>query len=485
MIKIKIKIGNYNKTYNLNDPSERSLMINNILLYNTKRFPFFINTLITLADIEDVEESQKEELAYTYYCHEYERIKIHINFSKIEKYEFKAEEIIFLIFHEFLHNYFYHFSRLKKESEENNFLANIVMDYYVNETLYEMFRGKITRGNFVSKDIDPIDQISIEEFSRLYKREEFPYNFNNKPLEPVLYKWFKNNDNNKNSSSSSGNSSSENKSGKQQMDNHDVGRKKAQESIKKVNEERKKNGQPQISEYDIESIARNKIENIENEMKKNNMIGNGDKIILREKERIMKKNPFLNFLKLKSVINKQLQINTVKTYKRISRKRDNSEIIFKGKRKQEGKKVVVALDVSGSISDKDIKTFYEMIAGFIDKNKNQTNLDIIYWSSCQIKPEVNFHRNIKDVKELMKIKINSSGGTEIEYLHDFINKYYGEKKEKIVLINITDGYFYIQDKIPEEVLQYFFVLTEPNNEEEIIKKYNDKRIKTTVIKELK
>lgn len=479
---MKLKIGNMIKEYNMKDERESQLMFNNLFLYYINKFPFFINVLITMADISDVQKGQEQQLAYTYYDHEYERIKIHINYEKIEKTEMKENMIMFLIFHEYLHNYYYHFIRLKKEFEECSDLANTVADYYINELLYELFRD-IKRQDFFDKGFGIVDQKTMEEICEGY-HVKFPYTFDDKPLEPVMYRKlkellppsaFKQNSNSK------GNGSK----GKDDIDSHDVGMEKEKESMDKVNQKRKAEGKPQISENDMQSLAQNKMENVEKEIQNNQQIGRGDEAILREKEKIMKKNPFLNTLKLKNVINNKLKCNTIKTYKRISRKRDNSEIIFKGKLKQEGRKVVVALDVSGSISDKDLKMFYEMLNGFLEDKKHKTSLDVIYWSSCKIKPEVNFHQNIKDVKDLMKLKIHSSGGTEIEYLHEFIKEYYGKTKEKIVLINITDGCFYIDKEIPKECIQYYFILTEPNEEQSIIEGYKDTRVKTQVIKEYK
>lgn len=488
---MKLKIGNITKEYNLKDEMESQLMFNNLFLYYTNKFPFFINVLITMADISNVDENQKNQLAYTYYDHEYERIKIHINYEKIEKTEMKENMIMFLIFHEYLHNYYYHFQRLKKEFEECSDLANTVADYYINELLYELFRD-IKREDFFNKGFGIVDQKTMEEICEGYN-VKFPYTFNDKPLEPVMYQKLKellppsafkqtsngNGNDKNNSNGKNGNSGNNNDN----IDSHDVGMEKEKESIENVNKKRKAEGKPQMSENDMRSLAQNKMENVEKEIQNNQGIGRGDEAILREKGKILKKNPFLNTLKLKNVINNKLKCNTIKTYKRISRKRDNSEIIFKGKLKQEGRKVVVALDVSGSISDKDIKMFYEMLNGFLEEKKHKTALDVIYWSSCEIKPEVNFHQNIKDVKDLMKLKIHSSGGTDICYLHKFIKEYYGKTKEKIVLINITDGYFYIDKEIPKECLQYYFILTEPDEEQSIIEGYKDTRVKTQVIKE--
>lgn len=488
----ELKIGNTLKEYDLSNEKDAQLMFNNIFLYYSSKFPFFINVLITMADINDVHEDQKEQLAYTYYDYEYERIKIHINYKRIEEMKMSVEMITFLIFHEYLHNYYYHFIRMKEQSQENSMLANIVMDYYVNELLYELF-NKILRDNFEKLGLNIIDQKAMEDICNSMGKD-FPFTFDDKPLEPIMYEYLKqelkmNGGNKGKQQKNSGSGSSGNGNGQfsqnqsQQIDNHDIGMEKEKESMERVNDKRQKEGKPKMSEQDMQSLAQNKMETIEKEVEQNQGIGSGDQIIIREKEKILKKNPFLNTLKLKRVINSKLKCNTIKTYKRISRKRDNSQIIFKGKLKQEGRKVVVALDVSGSISDKDLKMFYEMLNGFLSDKKHKTSLDVIYWSNCDIEPKVNFHENIKDIKDLMKLKTYSSGGTDINYLHRFIKEYYGKDKEKIVLINITDGYFYINDTIPKECIQYYFILTEKGQEENILNNYPDSRVKVETIKE--
>lgn len=484
---MKLTLGNITKEYNLKNENEIRLMFSHLFLYYTNKCPFFINVLMTLADIENVQEKHKDEIAYTYYDYEYERIKIHLNYKKIEENNMDADVIMFLILHEYLHNYYYHFQRMKKQSEESTTLANIVMDYYVNELLYELFDSfyrnngrESIKNKFNKLNINIVDQEFMEKLCKSYGFS-FPYNFKDKPAEPVLFEEIKNffptSDKFKDELKES---NMDNK-----LDNHDIAKEQEKEIISKINKKRKENGEPEISKQDLETLKINKIENVEQEVAQNVKASDVENSLIREKQKLKKKNPFLNILQLKRIINNKLREQTIKSYKRISRKRDNSQIIFKGKTKQEGKKVVIALDVSGSISDKDLQMFYEMLNGFIDNKKTKTALDIIYWSSCKIKPELNFHQNITNVKDLMKLKIHSSGGTEIEYLHEFIKEYYGKHKEKIVLINITDGYFWSYNKIPDECVQYYFILTEDGNEETVKQEYQDSRVKIKTIKEMR
>jgi threonyl-tRNA synthetase len=120
-----------------------------------------------------------------------------------------------------------------------------------------------------------------------------------------------------------------------------------------------------------------------------------------------------------------------------------------------------------------------MLNGFLSKNKNTTVLDVVYWSSCKVE-EKHYHQNIKDIKDLLKFKVHSSGGTDVSYLHEWIKDFY--KNQYIGVINITDGYFSYERDIPNNIVQYDFVLTERNMEEGIIEGYSDKRVKAHTIK---
>ena len=78
--KREIKIKNFNE-------GERKKLIEKLLIEHINEFPFFINLLISVFDIKDVENNHKDELAYTKANFENQRIEIYINFKKIEKYQ--------------------------------------------------------------------------------------------------------------------------------------------------------------------------------------------------------------------------------------------------------------------------------------------------------------------------------------------------------------------------------------------------------------
>ena len=144
----------------------------------------------------------------------------------------------------------------------------------------------------------------------------------------------------------------------------------------------------------------------------------------------------------------------------IPQKAINEEIIFKGNKKINGSKLVVAIDVSGSITEDDLEKFINMLYG-LNKKKKDYLFDIIYWSDNDIKENQTYYEDVKDIKEFAKKEIYSSGGTDISYLHSYLNERY---KEPIEVINITDGYFSYDKKLNSNIQKYHFVLTEQLSE---------------------
>lgn len=449
----------------VNNELEINNLLNKIILYYSKSYPFFINMLLTICDIENVDEKHKNAMAYTYPDYINERIKIVVNWTKIAELGMDSKDILFLIFHELLHNYFYHFTRMKEETKISPELANVVEDYYCNTMLMEMLG--LSNNHFKKYNMDIILYDNLTQIAG----KKLPFNhFDEAPPEPKLFKWFLDNcDKLKQVSVPSNN-----------IDDHKASEEKTNEAVDNFNKKQTTGSaaMPKFTRADLDSIMESKINNTEKEIQSNSGYSTCEDNILRQKIKITKKDDFLNLLDLKRIISKEIAQSYVKSYKRASRTRQSNKVVFKGKTKEFGKKILVAVDVSGSIGDDDLKKCYEMLNGFLSKNKN-TTLDVVYWSSCEVE-EKHYHQNIKDVKDLLKFAVHSSGGTDVTYLHKWIKEFY--KNQYIGVINITDGYFEYEKDIPNNVLQYDFVLTEMNIEEDIIKGYSDKRVKTHTIK---
>ena len=457
---MEIKVNRRRKKFDISSENERKKLIEKLLIEHINEFPFFINLLI--------ENNHKDELAYTKANFENQRIEIYINFKKIEKYQlivnnkennfmFGNKEILFIIFHELLHHYLYHFTRFK----ENNLLINIITDYYVNSICVELLNNQKNVDIFyIFENILNIKIVDERYISELYFHI-FKCNFHNFPdfsdlrnkwLEERLYELFlkKKNIPKINSLFSEWKKSLEQKK-LADLDNHDIF---YNESGKQITME--DNGDSENFQDKVQEIY-NKISNFEIEYESSSKTyGKSEEAIYERKKEALKADYFLNILKLKRIIRKSLNINVIKTYKNLNRKRQNEEIIFKGNKKINGCKLVVAIDVSGSISEDDLEKFLSMLYG-LNKKKKDYLFDIIYWSDNDIKENQTYYENVKDIKEFAKKEIESSGGTDISYLHSYLNKRY---TEAIEVVNITDGDFYYDKNLNKNIVKYHFVLTE-------------------------
>ena len=465
---MEIKVNRRRRKFDISSATERKKLIEKLLIEHINEFPFFINLLISVFDIKDVEDNHKDELAYTKANFENQRIEIYINFKKIEKYQlivnnkennfvFGNKEILFIIFHELLHHYLYHFTRFK----ENNLLINIITDYYVNSICVELLNNQKNVDIFyIFKKILNIKIIYCDYITNLYfdiyryTYDDFPdfFTLRDKWLEERLYELFlkKKEETEVNSYISNWKNNLEKKK-LADLDNHDIFYK---ESGKQITME--DNGDSENFQDKVQEIY-NKISNFEIEYESSSKTyGKSEGAIYERKKETLKADYFLNILKLKRIITKSLNINVIKTYKNLNRKRQNEEIIFKGNKKINGSKLVVAIDVSGSITEADLEKFINMLYG-LNKKKKDYLFDIIYWSDNDIKENQTYYEDVKDIKEFAKKEIYSSGGTDISYLHSYLNERY---KEAIEVVNITDGYFYYDKNLNKNIVKYHFVLTE-------------------------
>ena len=203
---MEIKVNRRRRKFDISSATERKKLIEKLLIEHINEFPFFINLLISVFDIKDVEDNHKDELAYTKANFENQRIEIYINFKKIEKYQlivnnkennfvFGNKEILFIIFHELLHHYLYHFTRFK----ENNLLINIITDYYVNSICIELLNNQKNVDIFyIFKKILNIKIIYCDYITNLYfdiyryTYDDFPdfFTLRDKWLEERLYELF-------------------------------------------------------------------------------------------------------------------------------------------------------------------------------------------------------------------------------------------------------------------------------------------------------
>lgn len=93
--------------------------------------------------------------------------------------------------------------------------------------------------------------------------------------------------------------------------------------------------------------------------------------------------------------------------------------------------IVIAVDVSGSVSKQKLDYFLSSVAG-IFKYYNASG-KLIYWST-----NVGACGDFSDMRDLLKVKPNSTGGTDVKCLFDYLYK--NRIKTKILIV-ITDGCF--------------------------------------------
>ena len=454
-----VKIAEQNFEFDLSKSIGQRELLDKLFLAYRNKFPFFINLLISICEIKNVEQEHKFALAYTKLNIDSERIDIFLNFEKMENKNFTAEEFLYLIFHELLHNYFYHFQRFEEFDKDGySELSNIVQDYYVNAYCNELI-GEHVYKNLKNKKIDGINYDSISELcnfnniSGLPKEEELRQQW----TDIKLMKFLINNGTKKNSPSND-NGKDKNGNNKNNNTKNEENLKIDEHSLCKISEpknEKNKN----LSENSIKEIFKNKIEVVDNELKSQNYSTTESGLFERKADSI-KPDYFLNILKLKRIITKALGKNTEKSYKKLHRKKQGSEIVFKGNLKTNGYKLIIGIDVSGSISEQDLNLFINMLYG-LNKKKKDYLFDIIYWSNNDIKKNKTYFEDISDIKEFAKKGVYSTGGTDVTEFHKYLNERY---KEPIEVINITDGYFSYDKNLNSNIQKYHFVLTEQLSE---------------------
>ena len=454
-----VKIAEQNFEFDLSKSIGQRELLDKLFLAYRNKFPFFINLLISICEIKNVEQEHKFALAYTKLNIDSERIDIFLNFEKMENKNFTAEEFLYLIFHELLHNYFYHFQRFEEFDKDGySELSNIVQDYYVNAYCNELI-GEHVYKNLKNKKINGINYDSISELcnfnniSGLPKEEELRQQW----TDIKLMKFLINNGIKKNSPSND-NGKDKNGNNKNNNTENEENLKIDEHSLCKISEpknEKNKN----LSENSIKEIFKNKIEVVENELKSQNY-STTESGLFERKANSIKPDYFLNILKLKRIITKALGKNTEKSYKKLHRKKQGSEIVFKGNLKTNGYKLIIGIDVSGSISEQDLNLFINMLYG-LNKKKKDYLFDIIYWSNNDIKKNKTYFEDISDIKEFAKKGVYSTGGTDVTEFHKYLNERY---KEPIEVINITDGYFSYDKNLNSNIQKYHFVLTEQLSE---------------------
>lgn len=131
------------------------------------------------------------------------------------------------------------------------------------------------------------------------------------------------------------------------------------------------------------------------------------------------------------------------------------------------------VDVSGSVSDNELKMIYSHLKTFVRDKGEQVCVDVFFWSSGKIKAERDL---IEDISKnpIDNFKPYSYGGTQLEYADDFIREHY--KGKKIIFVNITDGWFSSVNLDENIVDEHYAILTEKGMEERITKDFANRSV---------
>lgn len=454
----------YGHSLDLTNEKLQKKGIDYILIKHFKDYPSFTNLLLNSADIEDISKKSPGSLAYTFFNYKNERIKICLNFTLIENginnHKFKEEDVFNVMIHELLHNYFEHLLRFKDDMNKYPELTNCVIDYYVNDFIKEIYPSFSN----LEKNLGLIDYNSLNNLAKFLTNQRLPFyeNDKKKPLDRVLLNWFIDNmDKNKLMYLPKNFSD---------LDSHEIGIEEEEKSLNELNKEREKEGKAPYNKDMAETI---KSSFFKSKVYESGCIGKDGEPFLRELENVYKKDKFLDFVKIKSSIKSICSKNHYFTYAKGNRKRIVDDIIYKGKKQEEGVKLIIAIDVSGSITNEELEAFYNMVSTFLDSKYNENLIDVIYWSSMYLTDE-NIHRNISDSKALFNLKIESDGGTDVSTLYKFIKKEY--PKQKITVLNITDGQWH-NYPLPENIAEYYLALTDENTFEDKLMYYKNAKVR--------
>lgn len=432
-----------------------------ILVYSRKNEPAVQTMLMCVTDFEEVKKdpvtTRGMALAYTYYTGK--RMKIALDFDRIGGTCDEPGYILFMIYHEFMHNLLQHFTRktITYYQKQDPQLTNVIIDYYCNVAALDMARMQENKVKELVKKTYSLDGLNTEEeiegFGMIGEQEirelakkfevELPKGDLRDSVEEELLELFFNS---------------------QKYKDYKAGEEKLVNYIKGLLD--KINGDHEAFDEALDKMAKETGADKESlkdlmqarlssdfEESMRNAGGSNAGTVGRHVNRNRKKIDILNTFKIKTTIGKRLKKDTKRTYSKPFRKYElDFEVMRKGKLKLKGDKLIVGIDVSGSVSQQDLEKIYAICDGYL--SKNQGELEVVFWSSCEIVPERDVIESVTNYKEMQRHKVYSSGGTVVGYLLDYLNNKF-KTKEKVSLVMISDFYFSEYPEYPECVKDSF------------------------------
>lgn len=486
------------KEFDLSMQEEREKIIRLLKGEKMMEFPIFSSILIGKTRVF---EGKSNAFAFTTFNYHTSYFEIYINFEMLIEYKKDGNFLSFLLWHELMHNVFRHFRESIMEFvKKNKQLVNEILDAQVNSFLFDNMKMNLkieeknsswTYGTLrkfypkVKLDINKEDIPSAEKLLSLYKDL-----FNNEEEngEEEQGQGQGNGEGGEKNDNSQGKEEDE-KSQMEIPDDHEASN-DAQKAVDESNvdsencksnkfsdseknkiiakQKEEKNEGP--SKDEIDQMAKNIME-----VEINKALGDGlsldsNSVEGRLVEFIKRKDNNFDTVKFNNILKKAFSSKKRKSYKKVHRhKTFFTGVSLKGKIKDKVKKGIFAIDTSGSVSQQELEQMLTSTYSFSKKNNKEIVIDVIFWSG----KITNIYKNISNEEELTKIKANSTGGTNIESLFDFIEIEYEEEKNVSVVI-VTDGYVY-KEKVPEIINELYFGLTE-NTSQDIKNKYPDSKV---------
>ena len=467
------------KEYSLLDLGDRREIIQFIKGSKAMSLPSLTEMLIGRTRILNTDK--KDSLAFTAFNFRTTFFEIYLNFEMIEEKKYDFNFVTFLTFHELMHNFFRHFTRpmLEEYRKKNHILLNILEDTVINEYLIQClnllskknlehlnWNYEILQSAFPNKklNLDKNQIYSVEELILKFKDEFEESEKMQKEMLNALSEAIKNGKIGQNSG--------------KDLDDHETSIQMSKivgeenESIEEGESSPKSN----LTKEEMSSEMQNstiKMEEVDGMVKNaiNEIIESGKMRGTQpssEEKRlfdiITKKDTIFDFIKIKNIIKNALGVTQMRTYKRIHRHKSFfTGIPLKGKIFTKPKRLIFAIDTSGSFTKKELSISLSILFNYKKKHPDVI-IDVIAWSSSLD----NHYKNISNEKVIKEIVLNSTGGTVISFLWNCLAKEYPD--EKISVVVITDGEISKETYNEEIITDLYFALTK-NTEAEVKNMY--------------
>lgn len=317
--------------------------------------------------------------------------------------ELSERELAFVVLHENLHKAFRHMTTWRRLAEENAMLANMAMDYVINQIIVDTDPGETLTAMPRGKDGKPHGLLDAR-----FK------GMNTKQVYDILKKQCKTGSGGKNEGGSGGSGGEDQDHGG--FDVHDW------EGAKELSETEKR-----TLEREIDQALR------QGQMQAGKLAGNNAGNMSRELGELLK--PQIDWREqLMEFVTQTCPNKDASSWRRVNRRYISSDIYMPSLIGERVGRVVVGVDTSGSIGGRELNTFLTEVKAIADIVRPE-KIDLIYWDAAVAGHEVYDDSNMEHL--IASTKPKGGGGTDPTVVKPFLKK---EKIEPMCIIMLTDGY---------------------------------------------